>query len=239
MNKLKSPARPNWIAQLTFKPPFLFGFATTLESHTEKFSIEQKEDRWSRKHGSFSFHGRFAIIVAAPEPHYILAHAQSIRFRHILRRRSRRVEFWNYSIAYTITVEEFQIMKVTCKCGHLIREEDSSACGTILKDQDFETFWNEVCEGVAEFTEAVSTGKKEEWINRHFLPSYPRNLNHTDVISDFLSGLHRKYRVEIRECENCGRVWIEDEVKANALTSFTPESGLPERVLASSKSYGS
>lgn len=125
--------------------------------------------------------------------------------------------------------------KLGCVCGHVIADNTNSLPykGQLLKDQDWEPFWDTVAVELAAFADAVAAGKRQEWIDKHFLSGYPRDLPHADVISDYLINLWCHYRLTLYECESCGRLKIQESAASNVFLSYTPGDGIHHGVLAS------
>lgn len=125
--------------------------------------------------------------------------------------------------------------KLGCICGHIIADNTDSIPykGNLLKDEDSERFWDAAAAGLAALVGAVKSGRREGWIDQHFLSGYPRNLNDEAVISDFLSGLWMKYSVTVYECESCGRIKVQEGTTSNQFRSYAPEDSVAHNVLRS------
>ena len=127
--------------------------------------------------------------------------------------------------------------KFQCTCGHVIRDThyDLPYKGSVRRDQDDEYFWDVVTRELALLTEAIVGGRREEWISRNFLPGYPRNVSTEGLISDYLSGFNEKFLLQIFECENCGRLWIQEQPQTDIFLSYRSDGGF-KGVLASARS---
>jgi hypothetical protein len=77
--------------------------------------------------------------------------------------------------------------KLGCICGHIIADNTDSIPykGNLLKDQDSERFWDAAAAGLAALVGAVKSGRREKWIDQHFLSEYPRNVNDEAVYRNF------------------------------------------------------
>ena len=127
--------------------------------------------------------------------------------------------------------------KLQCTCGFVIRDThfDLPCKGDVRRDQDLEPYFETITRELALLVDAVAAGQRDEWINRHFLPGYPHDVSHEGMISDYLSGLDEQLTSQIFECENCGRLWLQQSAHANAYYSYSPDSGGLNRVLASAR----
>ncbi len=124
-----------------------------------------------------------------------------------------------------------------CRCGHIIRDNTDglSYKGRVLRDQDDEKFFGKAARELALFMAAVASGRREEWISRHFLslePLGPLNLSDEDQIWDFLTMLDREFNTDVYECENCGRLWVQGQPGENQFAPYSPDDGTVHRVLA-------
>jgi hypothetical protein len=128
-----------------------------------------------------------------------------------------------------------------CICGHRIADTTDSLAykGHLLKDQDSEPFWETAARELAAFAEAAASGQTHTWIDMHFLPEYPRDLDSASMISDFLAVLWSKYAVTLYECEGCGRLNLQEGTTSNMFVSFAPDDGRFRGVLASEHNVSS
>lgn len=128
--------------------------------------------------------------------------------------------------------------KLSCKCGHVIRDThyDLPYKGHVRRDQDDEYSFDVITHELALLTEALVSGKRDEWIDRNFLPAYPRDVSVESLISDYLSGFDERFVLQVFECENCGRLWVQEQPQADSYFSYSPDSSVLNRVLASAQS---
>ncbi len=128
-------------------------------------------------------------------------------------------------------------MKFQCTCGFDIRDThyDFPWKGDVRRDQDLEPYFEKITRELALLVDAVAAGRRDEWIDQHFLPGYPHNVSTESLISDYLSGLDEQLTSQVFECENCGRLWIQEQPCVNAYFSYSPDSGGLNRVLASAR----
>lgn len=122
-----------------------------------------------------------------------------------------------------------------CRCGYTIRDDadDFSYKGRVRKDQDADFFYERVTRKLALLVSATNAEQREDWISRNFLPGYPRDVDDEGMISDLLSGFEERFLVNLYECENCGRLWLQQEPRSTKYVSYSSESRKPRRLLGS------
>lgn len=81
-----------------------------------------------------------------------------------------------------------------------------------IKDKDFFAFL-ENCDSIIE----QAFNNKDNWQD-------------WELIANQITGNYIKFRHEILECTNCGRLWMQNS-KDNKYVSFLPESGKYEAIL--------
>jgi hypothetical protein len=125
--------------------------------------------------------------------------------------------------------------KLLCTCGYVIADQTDFLPykGQILKDEDEESFWSTISKELAALIESIASGKRQEWIDRHFSSGYPKDLDNKAIISDYLTSMQIRYQVTIYECESCGRLWIEEGTQRNLFISYSPDDGERHQILAS------
>ena len=130
--------------------------------------------------------------------------------------------------------------KLSGRCGYVIRDThyDLPYKGHVRRDQDDEYSFDVITRELALLTEAIAGDQREEWISRNFLPGYPRDVSTEGLISDYLSSFDDRFVLQIFECENCGRLWVQKQPQDDAFFSYSSDSGASNRVLASTRSAG-
>ncbi|MEO0580701.1 MAG: hypothetical protein AAF135_00635 [Bacteroidota bacterium] len=100
-------------------------------------------------------------------------------------------------------------MKLRCTCGHIIQDSSDYLPykGYIFPDPKLDNFLK-MAEDLTQFFYAVSANEKKKWLAENFSEIYPDKLDNVSVAYDIImSHYDTQY---IYECENCGRIWIED-----------------------------
>jgi hypothetical protein len=102
--------------------------------------------------------------------------------------------------------------------------------GQILKDQDWEPFFSGAARAMAEYLAGVRSGDLTE-----FHREWPFLIGKTDehVARTLLGLFWRKFAVEVYECEQCGRLWVQQGTESQRFIPFLPEGTPAERVLPS------
>lgn len=124
--------------------------------------------------------------------------------------------------------------KFGCTCGHTIA--DQSDClpykGHLVRDFDEDALFETLLEEFDGLLKAVVAGDRERWLERHFSPVYPRNLDTANAFHDFVSSLFATHQSAIYECSCCGRLWVQRAGEKHFIP-FSPDSGNYEQALKS------
>lgn len=115
---------------------------------------------------------------------------------------------------------------VRCSCGHhwsetVIPAEGYANHGWIMRDQDREAYYGDTAKQIAEFIDAVVSGRRDEWIRQKFGAGYPTELENADIVDDIMS-LGRK-ELFVFQCESCGRLWVQEAPFEGNYQPFKPE----------------
>jgi hypothetical protein len=124
------------------------------------------------------------------------------------------------------------VSKFGCTCGHVIRDQTDNLPdkGQVLKDQDHEAFFARTADALTEFLAGVRSGDLAEWHRK-----WPFLQGKTDehVAWSLLGWFWRKFAVDVYECEQCGRLWVQAGTESQRFIPFLPEDASAGRVLPS------
>jgi hypothetical protein len=123
--------------------------------------------------------------------------------------------------------QEQLMSRLGCLCGNIIRDQTDFLPykGKILRDQHTDQFHDIVAQEIASFIAAISEGKRNKWIEEHFSHQYPLNIDNVGIIHDIVvRHFINQYILDIYQCENCGRIWIQESPTSNQFRSFYPDS---------------
>ena len=124
------------------------------------------------------------------------------------------------------SLELVQVMRFTCKCGQIIRDNGQfdHIKGHILREQSFRVAYEQPSELIAEFIQAVAAGKREEWIERFYGQPY-FDTSDSSVVFDIIDHARFGMALSVYQCEGCGRLWIEREPRQDSgtLRCFKPD----------------
>lgn len=118
---------------------------------------------------------------------------------------------------------------LTCLCGHILKDDtwpppyDS---GMILGDEDEALIRLEIAKELVEFISSIQQGKRDEWLQKHFATAdndFSYYQNDEEIIDDFLMVALRPYQRVIDQCDQCGRLWVQQQPGQNIYRSFTLE----------------
>jgi hypothetical protein len=124
------------------------------------------------------------------------------------------------------------VSKLGCTCGHLIidQTDDLPYKGQILKDQDREAFFAGAADALREYLAGIRSGELSDW---HRKWPWLRDAKDERVLWTVLGWFWRKFRVDLYECEKCGRLWVQEGTEGTRFIPFVPEQASGGRVLAS------
>ena len=125
--------------------------------------------------------------------------------------------------------------KFSCTCGHIIRDQADNLPykGQVLKDQDWEAFCGGTADALTEYLAGVRSGDLAE-----FERKWPFLRGKTDehVAWALLGWFWRRFSVDVYECEQCGRLWVQAGSASQRFVPFVPEEPSAGQVLPSEHS---
>lgn len=119
-----------------------------------------------------------------------------------------------------------RVMKFRCTCGNII--SDNGLCdhikGHILREQSFNAAYEQPADRIAEFIQAVVAGKRKEWIEEFYGQPY-FEVSDSSVVFDIIDYARIRTKLDIYQCEACGRLFIEREPQqaSGTMRAFIPE----------------
>ena len=122
--------------------------------------------------------------------------------------------------------------KLTCNCGHVIRDQSDNLPfkGQILKDQDRGDFCENTSQAFVEYVSAIRSGNLDSWLEKW---PWLRGATDRRVFSTLLDLFWLRYKVDVYECEACGRLMVQDRTDSQTFVPFTPEHDAKGRILSS------
>jgi hypothetical protein len=124
------------------------------------------------------------------------------------------------------------VSKFGCTCGHSIIDQTDYLPykGQVLKDQDNEAFFASTADALVEFMAGVRSGDLAEWHRK-----WPFLSGKTDVkvAWSLLGWFWRKFAIDVYECEQCGRLWVQEGTESERFVPFIPEDASAARILPS------
>jgi hypothetical protein len=116
-----------------------------------------------------------------------------------------------------------------CICGHwwsdvAVPSDGYPNEGWVLRDQDCQPYFDKVSERIVSFIQAERTGRRTEWLVRYFRISDGDADAYTedaDVVQVIL--LKERKDLFIYQCENCGRLWLQETPSGQNFRSFAPD----------------
>lgn len=129
--------------------------------------------------------------------------------------------------------------KFKCPCGNVISDVlyPCETRGKILRQADDERYYGAVVERIRDFCAAVASDQRSAWIRGSLGKDYPKELDDADVISDLIAACDLSYSILIDECEQCGRLHLQNKPGSPGLVSFAPDVGKYTGVLRSTTDW--
>lgn len=114
-----------------------------------------------------------------------------------------------------------------CTCGHDMPDNTDklpyAGFAYVLRDQSTDQFWDEVYQDIASFATALAEDRRDAWITERFGERYPHGLANPSVLEDLITGLFGERSLALFQCENCGRLWVQEELYSSLYRPFHPE----------------
>jgi hypothetical protein len=122
--------------------------------------------------------------------------------------------------------------KFGCTCGHVISDGSipNEVTGSILSDMSNECFYESISEVGTDFLTHLSRGSINDWRTKYFNDGYPEDLPPGEMIHDILVGRFIALTLAMMECDNCGRLWIQEAVGVNQWRGYSPDDGAESRM---------
>jgi hypothetical protein len=122
--------------------------------------------------------------------------------------------------------------KFACTCGHVISDGaiPNTVTGSILSDMSTELLSESISNVITDFLTHHATNQVHEWRAKHFNDIYPQDLPPSEMIHDILFGRLMSLTLEVMECDNCGRLWIQEAVGVNRWRGYSPDDATAPRM---------
>jgi len=122
--------------------------------------------------------------------------------------------------------------KFGCTCGHVISDVSvpNEVTGHVLSDKSADVFYRDISEVVADFLKHQSDGRIADWRGKHFNDIYPKDEPPAEMIHDVLTGRLMDVTLAVLECDNCGRLWIQEAVGVNKYRGYSPDDEVGSRM---------
>lgn len=117
--------------------------------------------------------------------------------------------------------------RMKCKCGAAMVDVQipNSYVGNVVSDADMDHVYESIATELALLIEATSNEQSRlGWIEKHFeVPPYPADASNYEIITDLISQINNRCSRSLWQCENCGRLWLQDKPYENTYRSFNPD----------------
>jgi len=115
--------------------------------------------------------------------------------------------------------------QMACLCGSTI---SNTICpcpteGWILRDQDQEGYYDGTSKDIAAFFAAIQSGRRNAWIAEYFSPQFHNDVSDVQIVYDIIADHKRQLVLSVAECEDCGRLWVQNAPGVNQYRSYSPD----------------
>ncbi len=102
--------------------------------------------------------------------------------------------------------------------------------GHLLRDSDFETI-DRLIHDLDSYYAALRSDERESWLRHHFGGS-PGFSTDREVTNELLALHLTNKALTVHDCEECGRLWVEEDLGANRFLAFLPDQHESRQLLA-------
>ncbi|HEX2092457.1 MAG TPA: hypothetical protein VHG28_08645 [Longimicrobiaceae bacterium] len=127
--------------------------------------------------------------------------------------------------------------KLECDCGHLIHDGTDFLPhkADLYPDQDFDRVWTEPVDAAVAFLR-LPEGERAGWLRSYFGAGAPREVRVEDVLAHILERGRSAARLEVLECEQCGKLWVQLGPREYGFQGYTPDPQNRRGILRSAAS---
>lgn len=115
--------------------------------------------------------------------------------------------------------------KLRCSCGSVISDVvvPNEVTGHLLSDKSTDAFTDALCDVVEELVAASVAGTLLEVRAKYFADPYPKDCTPREMANDILYPRLLELSLEILECDECGRLWIQETPDGNKYRPYLSE----------------
>ena len=117
--------------------------------------------------------------------------------------------------------------KFGCTCGNVISDVaiPNEVTGFVLSDKSSDVFYSAISEVVGDFLKNFQSDSIEDWRAKHFNEIYPKDEPPGEMIHDVLTARLMDVTLAMFECDECGRLWIQESPGVNKYKAYSPDDG--------------
>ncbi|MBT5021103.1 MAG: hypothetical protein HON04_20420 [Planctomicrobium sp.] len=121
--------------------------------------------------------------------------------------------------------------KFGCTCGNIISDviAPNDVTGFVLSDKSSEIFCESISDVIGDFFNHFNADTIEEWRAKHFNEMYPTSEPLGEMIHDVLFSRLMDVTLGMFECDECGRLWVQESPTVNKYKAYSPDDPLGER----------
>jgi hypothetical protein len=120
------------------------------------------------------------------------------------------------------------VAKLACHCGAVISlsQVPSSVEGTLLRDEDADRFLETAKRDIGAFLNAARDGRdrRSKWLRGYFSEQYAGDfIPDSEIVIDILFGHYITLRLDVCECQECGRLYVQRQRGENVHIPYSPD----------------
>lgn len=121
--------------------------------------------------------------------------------------------------------------KFACICGNVISDVQcpNEVTGWLLSDKSGQEFFTEIHEIIDDFLQHLANCDLDGWRKKHFNEIYPQDVPAGHMIHDALTARLFDLTLATMECDNCGRLWVQQGPDKNHYHGYSPDDAAETR----------
>ena len=122
--------------------------------------------------------------------------------------------------------------KFRCTCGNVISDVQcpNEVTGWLLSDKSGEQFFGAISQTIDDYLQHLAAGDIAGWRDKHFNEIYPDDISAGSMIHDVITSHFFDRTLAALECDNCGRLWLQEKPDINKYHAYSPDQSPEQRV---------
>ena len=119
--------------------------------------------------------------------------------------------------------------KLGCVCGNTISDVvcPNDVTGWILSDKSGDQFFDSIDTIINDYLKHAAEDNIDKWTSKHFNETYPTGISPGGMIHDVLTSIFYDVTLAVMECDECGRIMIQQKPDVNKYLGYKPDDSVP------------